>query len=128
MSVWTSKARSYLIKVLDRATPFTGMKEVAADFAGPFVVDQFGKHVIERYVEEGYQDEVNRFVEALDNEDLVAAEVELKFFAQGVVTLPFFKSDVAGKTFIEGMTKMMLAAVQEIQWRLDHKEEGEVVI
>ena len=123
MSVLTKKARKYLIKVLDRATPFKGLMEVGADLAGPFIVDQFTKHVIERYVEEGYHDEVSRFVEALDNEDLVAAEVELKAFAQGVVTLPFFKNELAGKTFISGLTQMILAAVQEIQWRIEHKEE-----
>ena len=123
--VFSDKARDYLIEALDRATPFKGVVEMGTDLAGPFIVDQFAKHVIERYVEEGYHDEVNRFVEALEEEDLVAAEQELRFFAQGNITLPFLKSGDANLSFITGVTNLMLAAVQEIKFRIEHKIDDE---
>ena len=117
LMVLSDQSFDFLKDLLDRATPFKGLLEVGADIAGPFVIKAIDSQLLARYIEQGYHDEVDRFVIACENEDLEAAQAELNVLSNQIPKLGFFKSPTASSKFFQGLIGLVAAGIDEAIYR-----------
>lgn len=119
----SDKSKDYIVKVIDRWTPFKGLLEMGLDLATPLAVKQLDDLVLEEYLPEEYWDDLNAFIEALDDEDLDAARAALDVLSDIIPGLPFLESEKANDLVYESLSGLLQATIEEILYRKENAKD-----
>ena len=103
-------------KLLDELIKLSGFAEIASDIAINLGVDKLDKWVFDKFIDEGYEDEVNAFFTHVNAKEFSEAAVWAGEIADGVIDLPWFGEE-SEQRIVKGFFMMIEGVLIELEIR-----------